>query len=752
MTVVSGLGNKPAESPAVHAIVPGTWLSLRAPAPEPRAVRRRHDRPDRRAPHRPGDAPARRSRSRRKRKAAAPACDGTYGCSYGRTISFRTPTTPLPMEFDPRKVFEKIFGRGNTDAERADIASDYQSVLDMVLGGSPALKSTLGGEDRAHRQRLPRQRARDRAPRAAARAQRDLSNDRPAGRAGRAPELRRSASPDVRPHRRSRYQANMTRIATYMMVAEVSNQSYAHVGVPDAFHPLSHHADNKSVDGEARASCSAITAQVFADFIDKLAADPGRRRRLDARQLDLLVRQQHEQQQPAQLSSRCRRSCSATAAAIKGHQHLRLPGSHAAREPAVHADAARRRARRQSRRQHRRVHGGLIMLDAARRLRAVACAARGGRVPTHCAPRPMLVAARSATTRRPRSPRSRTAPTSTARSADGTTALHWAVYNDNARRSSKRLIAAGADVNAAQRVRLDAAGGSRDRRQRRGLETLLEAGGADVERTRRGRPNALDGRRAQRQHVAAARVLLEHGADVNAREAWREQTALMWAAAQNQPAMVKLLLEHGADADARSEPQRRGRAGHGRERRACTGRSAALTPLLYAAREGCVECARALVEGGADIDLTGLPQGITPLFLMALDNFHFDLGELPHRGRSELEHMGLVGPHTAVLGRRHEHVAARRPRRPAFDGRDDERARSSAQMLARRAPTRTCSSSCCRRIARHRQRPRLRHRCCDWQRRRCCAPRKRSTSRRDEAAGRARRAARSAELTAASRR
>ena len=122
--------------------------------------------------------------------------------------------------------------------------------------------------------------------------------------------------------------------------------------------------------------------------------------------------------------------------------------------------------------------------------------------------------------------------------------------------------------------------------------------------------------------VAAARVLLEHGADVNAREAWRDQSALIWAAAQNQPAMVKLLLEHGADPDARSEPPTWDRQISGEKRRLFRP-FGALTALLYAAREGCVECAQALVEGGADIDLSGY-RGITPV-MMALDNFHFDL-------------------------------------------------------------------------------------------------------------------------------
>ena len=119
-------------------------------------------------------------------------------------------------------------------------------------------------------------------------------------------------------------------------------------------------------------------------------------------------------------------------------------------------------------------------------------------------------------------------------------------------------------------------------------------------------------------------MLLEHGADPNARETWRQQTALMWAAAQRQPAMVTLLLAHGADVDARSAVNRWPREVTAEPRRMYRP-FGGLTPLLFAAREGCVECARALVEAGANPDLSD-PKGVTPLFL-AIDNFHFDLAK-----------------------------------------------------------------------------------------------------------------------------
>src|SRR5690606_35369810 len=122
--------------------------------------------------------------------------------------------------------------------------------------------------------------------------------------------------------------------------------------------------------------------------------------------------------------------------------------------------------------------------------------------------------------------------------------------------------------------------------------------------------------------VDAARRLLAAGADPNARETWRDQTAVIWAAAERQPEMIRLLLEHGADPNARSRINRWERQVSA-ERRRMYRPWGGMTALMYAAREGCAECARALVEGGADPDLGG-PRNETPL-IVAINNFHFDV-------------------------------------------------------------------------------------------------------------------------------
>jgi len=160
------------------------------------------------------------------------------------------------------------------------------------------------------------------------------------------------------------------------------------------------------------------------------------------------------------------------------------------------------------------------------------------------------------------------------------------------------------------------------------LERLLKAG-ADANS-----PNT-DGQTAlmvvaRTGNVAAAKVLLNNGANVNAKEGWRQQTALMWAAAQKQPAMVKELVARGADVNARSQVNN-WQIQVTAEPRAIYRPAGGFTALLYAAREGCAECARHLAEGGADLNLTD-PEGCTPLLLSIL-NANFDVaGYLIRKG------------------------------------------------------------------------------------------------------------------------
>ena len=129
---------------------------------------------------------------------------------------------------------------------------------------------------------------------------------------------------------------------------------------------------------------------------------------------------------------------------------------------------------------------------------------------------------------------------------------------------------------------------------------------------------------ARGDNVAAAKLLLDKGANPKAKESQREQTALMWAAANDQGPMARLLVERGADVDAKTaidlmtplvsaEPRAQPRSPGG------------MTALMFASREGCLECVQAMVEKGAKVDLAD-PEGVTPL-IWAIWNTRFDVAK-----------------------------------------------------------------------------------------------------------------------------
>lgn len=202
--------------------------------------------------------------------------------------------------------------------------------------------------------------------------------------------------------------------------------------------------------------------------------------------------------------------------------------------------------------------------------------------------------------------------------ANGTTALHWAVHHGNLD-LVKRLIRAGAEVNTrnqfgASPVSEAAVLGNADI-----MQALLAAGASPES------PNA-DGQTAlmivaRSSNTDVAQLLLDHGADVNAREQWRNQNAVIFAAGQSQPAMLALLLEAGGDPNSRSLVNERNRQ-ISSERRFQWRASGGLTALLYASREGCLDCVKLLLDAGADID-QGNGENVTPL-LAAIINLHFD--------------------------------------------------------------------------------------------------------------------------------
>jgi uncharacterized protein len=205
-----------------------------------------------------------------------------------------------------------------------------------------------------------------------------------------------------------------------------------------------------------------------------------------------------------------------------------------------------------------------------------------------------------------------------AKDVDGTTALHWAAHHSDVALVEK-LLKAGAEVNVSNDYGSSPIMEAAIVGNAAVLKLLLKAG-ADVESPNPEGQTVLMAV-ARTGNLEAAKVVLSHRPKIDAVEQWGGQTALMWAAAQSQPDMIALLVKHGANVNARSivrDWQRRVTA-EGRPKNMHRG---GFTPLLYAAREGCIDCAKNLLKAKADINLSD-PDGMTPLNL-AITNMRFD--------------------------------------------------------------------------------------------------------------------------------
>lgn len=234
------------------------------------------------------------------------------------------------------------------------------------------------------------------------------------------------------------------------------------------------------------------------------------------------------------------------------------------------------------------------------------------------------------------------------RNADGSTALQWAVYEDDAA-EVRRLIAAGADVTIANNYGATPMSLAAEVANTEIIELLLAAG-ADPDSPNGDGMTALMAV-ARTGNVVAAKALLDHGATLDARERFGEQTALMWAAARRHPAMIDLLASRGADVNARSafrDYQRRITA-EGRPKNLDTG---GFTPLLYAARENCIACVDVLLKHGADIDLPD-PDGVSPL-LVAIMNANWDLAKKLIEAGADVNQWDMFGeaPLFTAVGQR----------------------------------------------------------------------------------------------------
>jgi ankyrin repeat protein len=183
---------------------------------------------------------------------------------------------------------------------------------------------------------------------------------------------------------------------------------------------------------------------------------------------------------------------------------------------------------------------------------------------------------------------------------DGTTALHWAAHWNDAEAVSL-LLRAGANVKAVNRYGATPLSEAVVSGNAAMIEALLNAGASPKTLTSENAETVLM-TAARAGNVDAVRILLDRGADVNARETYKGQTALMWAASESHPEVVKLLMAHGADwkvrsVDRETKPPRLSAASS-----ISPIARGGFTALLFSAREGDIESAKAMLDGGADIN------------------------------------------------------------------------------------------------------------------------------------------------------
>lgn len=202
------------------------------------------------------------------------ACDAGYSCVYTNTISWRDEKTPMPMEADPRAVFERLFGATeSTDpaARRARLAQE-RSVLDLAQESLTRLKQTLGAHDQLRlNQYLDGVRETERRIQAAeAQSERELPVvERP----GAAPDSYEQHCQLMLDLMVLAFQTDMTRVSTFMMSKEQTGRAYPEIGVPDGHHAVSHH-QNQPAKLEKLAKINVYHTQQFAYFLDKLRNTP----------------------------------------------------------------------------------------------------------------------------------------------------------------------------------------------------------------------------------------------------------------------------------------------------------------------------------------------------------------------------------------------------------------------------------------------------------------------------------------------
>jgi Protein of unknown function (DUF1552) len=199
-------------------------------------------------------------------------CSPGYSCAYMNTLSWATPTTPLPMEINPRVVFERLFGRAGTPAQRLARMEKNRSVLDSIREDARELQNGLGSADRARltgylddireiERRIQQTETKNKTQLTAL--------DAPLG----VPDVYGDHAALMFDLATVAYQADLTRVFTFMMAREASFKTYPEVDITIPHHPLSHHGNNPTLI-TTHAKLNTYHASLFAKFVTKLRATP----------------------------------------------------------------------------------------------------------------------------------------------------------------------------------------------------------------------------------------------------------------------------------------------------------------------------------------------------------------------------------------------------------------------------------------------------------------------------------------------
>jgi hypothetical protein len=199
-------------------------------------------------------------------------CVPGYSCAYMNTISWTSATTPQPMEINPRTVFERMFGRAGTPAQRAARMQNDRSILDSISAETAKLQRELGPGDR---RRLDQylgdiREIERRLQRAEARSGTEVASlDAPLG----VPESYEEHVGLMFDLLAVAYQADLTRVFTFMMARELSNRTYTNLDLSEPHHSISHHG-NDPAKVAAHAKINTYHVGLFAGFLEKLRSTP----------------------------------------------------------------------------------------------------------------------------------------------------------------------------------------------------------------------------------------------------------------------------------------------------------------------------------------------------------------------------------------------------------------------------------------------------------------------------------------------